>query len=113
MSGIDTNELNISLSCIKSINVKSRDAVFGFVRTSQSLLDTNNPCYNIPDLVSYICLIYYYISEYFTVYGSCIQYNEQTNTITNIGDDGYSFPNTGYGKLKYQTVQIILFMFGH
>ena len=77
-----------SLNKIKTINAKSRDLSFGFLHEIETQFDTNdNPFYILPDLVGYIVLVYYHIAEFFTVYGPAIQYDEETNTITNIGGE--------------------------
>ena len=91
----------MNLLQIKTIDVRSKNTVFGFIRESQSLFDTETQCY-IPDVVGYIVLMYCYIAEYFTVYGSNIEYNQSTNTIKYISSC-HGQHETAYGNINIDT----------
>eukprot|EP01083_Nonionella_stella_P009952 28475_1 len=88
--------MSFDLNKIKYVDTRSKRIVFGFICESQTMLDADNPYYNIPDLVKYICFIYYHSREYFTVYGSNIVYEENTNTIRHIGGDGHGHSAYGF-----------------
>ena len=67
---------------IKNINQKVKDIVFGYIRLSQCLLpNNNNSYYNIPSLVSYICILYYNQTERFSKYPKNMKHDELKNNI--------------------------------
>ena len=54
---------NIDFERIKNADVKSKDTVNGFIRDFQmKYLSTN--LVNIPELINYLCLAYYYIIKF-------------------------------------------------
>ena len=70
---------------IKKIDERTKIIVLGYIRLCQKLLSSkNNPYYNIPELINYLCIIYYHHSEYFTKHGQFIQLNQNNDTITRI-----------------------------
>ncbi len=48
---------------IKLVSNKEKHCIFGYIRESQQLFSTINPYYNIPSIVSYLTLFYYYQRE--------------------------------------------------
>ena len=54
-----------SFEAIKSIDTNTKDTVNGYLREIQSLLSSDNIYYTIPTLVSYWCLLYFYVKECF------------------------------------------------
>ena len=69
------------------MNKRTKYAVFGYIRNVQTVLVSyhgNNNFYNIPDLVIFQCLLYYYTMEY--VYNKqYFQVDELSNIITKTG----------------------------
>ena len=53
---------------------------------------------NVPDLITFICLFYYYQFEYFTLHGPRIQLNAQNNIATVI-DEEFDDTHTVYGNI--------------
>eukprot|EP01084_Bolivina_argentea_P030555 56593_1 len=63
---------NNYLANFKAIDQKSIKRVFGFINECQQLIPYQfNPYYNIPEIVSYICLQYYYIASYVLIKSPC------------------------------------------
>ena len=57
---------------IKDVDNKKKLIVMGYIRIYQNLFENNNTYYNIPSLVQYLCIAYYWIAEYFTIHGDNI-----------------------------------------
>ena len=51
---------NLSLDKVKAIPDKWRYCVFGYVRKAQALWNTDNPYYQIPEIIQFIILLFYY-----------------------------------------------------
>ena len=56
--------MSFTLEDSKLTDQKSKDLVFGFIKEAQGLLPSST-YYNIPALVAHVCLVYYYLNEYF------------------------------------------------
>ena len=56
--------MTFNLEESKLADQKSRDLVFGFIKEAQRLFPIDT-YYNIPALITHVCLVYYYIKEYF------------------------------------------------
>ena len=81
---------------IKKVKPKIRNTVSGYIRKCQHvLLPKNNPYYNIPSLIYFICIAYYNQREYFTKHGKNITLNKECNTISS---DSF-ISNTAYGNI--------------
>ena len=54
--------------------------VFGFVKEAQKLLP-DETYYNIPDLIAYVCLMFYCITEFFDpeMVHFCIEFEDKNN----------------------------------
>ena len=63
---------------LNSINSEIRDSVFGYVRSMEKQLSL---C-NVPALISYITLDYYYHNEYFAKYGKQVKLSNNNMTVT-------------------------------
>ena len=51
--------MSLSVQQFKSIGKKCKYAVYGYIRNVQSIFPSNNPYYNIPNEISFICICYY------------------------------------------------------
>ena len=49
----------VDLAKLKNIDNKTKNIVFAYIWQCQLLFDKNISYYNIPDLITYICLLYY------------------------------------------------------
>ena len=71
-----------SLKKVKLTTQMTKDRVFGFVRRIEQALESYR---NIPVIISYLCLAYYSISEYFDkARTDCFKITDDKLTITNI-----------------------------
>ena len=68
MQGSHLDSYMTTLELVKDVDSKTKDIVNGFLRRIQLLLPSDiYDIYhdNIPDLISYFCILYFYIREYF------------------------------------------------
>ena len=73
----------LSLEKVKTIDQRTKDTVFGFIKQSQTLLPSNESYYNIVPLICHIILLFYCKLEIFTVYDKDeFEYNEYENILT-------------------------------
>ena len=81
---------------LNSVDNRVRDSVFGYVRSMEKLLCIHN----IPALVSYITLNFYYHNEYFAKYGKQVKLTNNNMTITRHEtlSSLMSYENTTYGN---------------
>ena len=96
----DKNKLN-------EIDQRSKLIVYGFLRNMyQKTSPTKHKLHNnVPELVYYICICYYYIPEYFTKHGSNLHLNTEQNLVvysSTIHDDNNykNDMNTVYGNIE-------------
>eukprot|EP01084_Bolivina_argentea_P037160 68703_1 len=80
-----------TLKQLKQINDHTKRSVFGYVREIQEKLSLPN----IPILISYLCLSYYYHNEYFTKSCDEIEISNDRMSIKKIKGD-LSYANTTY-----------------
>ena len=85
-----------SLKQTKKADPEIKFSVFGYIRRYEKKFK-----YNIPSLIKYSCLNYYYLHEYFTIYGRNITIsNPPKNTIiTSLSSNGNFTTNTLYGNV--------------
>ena len=74
------------LNRFKQINSKHKSAVYGYLKTIQTLFPSDNPYYNIHDLIKQTCTLFYAsIHEWDKdLIGSRVVYIEETNSIKQI-----------------------------
>ena len=96
---------NSSFMKIANIDQKAIDVVSGYIRQCQKLLPKNNIYYTIPSLVEQMCITYYWIHEYFTVYGDNITLDKINNIASSILDE-YNI-ETIYGNIIIDDKPII------
>ena len=89
-------EPKLDLKWLQTVKIPSRDCVFGFVRESQNIFPSNNAYFNIPTLISYVILYYYYMAEFFTEHGDDIELNEDSDTMTLVSGDS---AQTAFGNI--------------
>ena len=58
---------NVQFERIKSLDEKTKFAVYGFIRISQSLLPSDDPYFNISELIIFIIVAYYAENEVFEI----------------------------------------------
>eukprot|EP01084_Bolivina_argentea_P037159 68702_1 len=80
-----------TLKQLKQINDHTKRSVFGYVREIQEKLSLPN----IPILISYLCLSYYYHNEYFSKSGHQIEISNDKMSIKKITGD-CNYKNTTY-----------------
>eukprot|EP01084_Bolivina_argentea_P163123 283826_1 len=69
---------------LRTIPQNTINCVFGYIHEAQRLLPSDAPYYNIPELVAYICLDYYFAREMFDTHGKYFKLNEQKDIATMI-----------------------------
>ena len=77
---------------IKTIPTETQFTVFGYIRQNENKLSLF--C-NITDIISYLCLSYYYIAEYFEKVGDDMKISQDGMTITKIINNN-NWNNTSY-----------------
>ena len=82
---------------LKHIEQSQKDIVYGYIHEVQLLLPNDDSFYNIPSLVIFTCLAYYYPDEYFTKYNENIEINDKKDTICSSDDDVTG--TTAYGNI--------------
>ena len=81
---------------LKTVDMSIKDSVFGYIRSMQTELRI---C-NIPALISYIALNYYYHNEYFAKFGEQVKLANNNMTVTKMkqSSDKDYYENTTYGN---------------
>ena len=84
---------------MKNVDQRSKDTVFGFIRQQNQLFDLQ-----IPSIILFICLQFYYLKEYFIKIGDGMILNENKNIIILTEDNKknkYSYyKRTVYGNIS-------------
>ena len=80
--------MSFNLENVKKADKKSRQLIFGFVREAQELLP-DDTYYNIPELISHICLVYYFLMDFFDpkLMHKSIEYAEEGNKYCVVKND--------------------------
>ena len=93
-------EFNFQL--LNSIDQRTKDIVNGYIHKVQTLIcgHDNNPYFIISDLIISLCIIYYYQSEYFSVWGSEMMIKSSYLEKQNIVEMRSGNWNTAYGNLQ-------------
>ena len=82
---------------LKKIRWSTKCIVFGYIRKCQQLLPSNKAYFNIPTLVTYTCLSYYYIAEYFDIAGGNTSISSDKRTAIKSHS---SWSNSTFGKME-------------
>ena len=83
-----------SLKQLKAIEQDTEFTVFGYVRQNENNLSLF--C-NVPDMVTHLCLSYYFHGEYFEKAGDDIKISNDKMTVTKIAGPA-DWNNSSYGK---------------
>ena len=79
---------------LKSIHNKTQFTVAGYIRQIQTALSLDN----LPPLIMYLCLSYFYLGEYLEKAGDDLTISEDQMTVTKC-KNSKSWENNAYGKL--------------
>eukprot|EP01084_Bolivina_argentea_P015298 28600_1 len=90
--------MSFKLKQVKHIHSKYKYIVFGYMRTQQLKLSLND----IPMLISYLCLSYYFHGEQLEKCGEQLRISGNKMTVTKISRF-YGWGNTCYGKTWIQS----------
>ena len=90
----------LNLKRLKAVNDKDTFTVFGFIRNTQNELSMN-----VPMMIFYLCLGYFFEAEYFEKCGNNMQISADKLTITQIEErignyNGYALYALGYSFCK-------------
>ena len=91
---------------INSIQERNKKICFGYIHETQQQLPSNNSYYNIPDLIVFLCILYYSNPECFTVYGNDITITDEWSAKNHAKTDSY---NTAYGNVQIDGNKHILY----
>ena len=79
-----TNSIMSHFKVLDNVDQITENTVFGYIRRCQSLLDDENKI--IAPLIYHLCLLYFYINEYWTAFDEKLfQLNETKDTFIKIG----------------------------
>ena len=82
----------MALLRLKETDEKTKKIIFGYSRQQQNKLELN-----IPKMIQYLFLAYYWIQEKFTKYGKCMKVDASCKKVTR-DTTAYSKYNTAYGN---------------
>ena len=77
------------MASLKQVDQSIKDCINGCIKQCQLLLPTDNPYYNISELVIYWVILFYYIGDQFDVKNSSNGYRISCNNSTVTFIDGY------------------------
>lgn len=77
---------------LKNVDDRTKNIVFGYSRLSQTECNLN-----VPTMIQYLFMVYYWINEYFTDHGECITL-DKNNIIATASDSNHYTFNTVYGN---------------
>eukprot|EP01084_Bolivina_argentea_P187040 322270_1 len=89
-----TDSLFVNFKQLKQISQRTQDIVFGYIREIQK----DHSFQQAPELIGFVCLAYYYLSEYFDTIGANAEIDEEKTTITNTHKQ-YRYASA-YGRIK-------------
>ena len=88
----------LELKTLSKVDRDSEYLIFGFIRQSEIEFDKI-----IPPLISWTCLMFYWMNEYFEFIGDTVIASENQLTITSMGDAIDCWQNTSFGKQIIQS----------
>ena len=90
----------------KKATNREKIIVNGYIKKCQYLLPSNEPYYNIPQLIYFTVIAFYHKCEYFTKHGDKIEINDKYDTATN----KTSTYNTVYGNIDINGNESIIYV---
>ena len=104
---------------LKMVDYRSKDCVFGYIRQSCD----KSKATQIPMMIQYCCLKYYFVYEYFTKGGVNLKFSDDKQSVTSIAENRWTFKcHAAFGNIiidtsnkciiKYKWTIKILEMFG-
>ena len=92
------SSVKVDINWLKQIDDKIKCVIFGYIRNVQNILPSNKPFYNIPQLISYIILLYFYEYECFEIAGKDIKISSNGKIITKKSTFNLNLKNTTFGE---------------
>ena len=90
----------MDISQVKHIRQKDKDLTFGYIRDAQSLLpNEDNSYYNIPEIVGFLTVLYFYLSEYFEFAANSLQLLDDKKMIKWNGNET-GIVGAAYGNIR-------------
>ena len=89
--------MSLDLKDIKYVDSITHLIVYGYIRDTEKILDLS---YDVPELISTICLLFYFQREYWEICGESLKISSKTSdddTVTKSGKDTW---RTAYGKYQ-------------
>ena len=83
----------------KSVTQRERDLITGYFRQIQTMIGSENPYYNAPELLVYLTILFHYVFEYFTKCGSAIKFDDDKYTITTMKHGEHKDWSSAYGNI--------------
>ena len=88
---------SITLERLNEIDQGTKDIVFGYLRRIRASSDSITQLYNIPPLISSLCLLFYHFGQFFDEAPACLEMSgNNNNTVTKILNSGVH--NSIYSK---------------
>ena len=85
---------------VKHIPQEDRDLIFGYIREAQSLLpNEDNSYYNIPQIVGFLTVLYFYLAEYFEFAAHNLELSDDGMMIKWNGSVG-GITESAYGNIR-------------
>ena len=91
----------VSFDKLRLVPTRSKNLIFGFVHETEKELSMT-----IPDLITTICIFYYYQFEYFTVCGPRIEIGESGNVASFVMDDSICMKDSDTSNSIYGCVSV-------
>ena len=91
-SSVSLSTKMMSLKRLKTANKQFKYSVFGYLRDHEK-----KQSINIPEMIKYICLNYYLLTEKFTKHGDAMSLNESKDTVQK--NDNIDVVNSVYGDV--------------
>ena len=88
-----------ALNLLKTVADRHKSAVFGYIRQKEAQLLLRN----IPSMIAYLCLQFYFHGEYFEKCSDDLEISPDKKTVTKI-QNGLTWNNLAYGKVWINSI---------